>query len=76
MRPGDAGSSGEPLISLSAVEAFHVDGVAPVGDVGEVFRTGLTLLWKTKKVINSAVVRQCVRRKDYEAPYYAPEEDV
>lgn len=54
---------GEPMISPRDVEAFHVDGCAEGEDVGAVFRTGLTRLWKTKKIVNSTVAARCIRRQ-------------
>lgn len=74
MQPGDKGSTGEPLISPDAVHAFHVDGAAGYGEVGGVYRTRLTRLWKTRKVINTAVAGQCTRRSDGASSVHVPEE--
>lgn len=74
MHPGESGSTGEPLISPCAVDAFHVDGAACADDIGGVYRTGLTRLWKTRKIVNSAVAGQYVRRHDPAASVHVPEE--
>ena len=62
---GSAGGGEEPVINPLHAKAFHVDGRAEVEDVGAVFRTGLTRLWKTKKVVNSTIAGRCQRRSSF-----------
>lgn len=59
---GTEQTGGEPLISPRDVEAFHLDGQPDECDVGAVFRTGLTRLWKTRKLVNSTTAARCIRR--------------
>lgn len=64
---GLAACGGEPIIHPRHVRAFHVDGRAEDGDVGAVFRTGMTRLWKTKKIVNSTIAARCERRSSLES---------
>lgn len=67
-------AGGEPLLNPRDVEAFHVDGRPEQEDVGALFRTGWTRLWKTKKLVNSTTAARCIRRPERHNAVTVPED--